>query len=135
VNGGQRPLRIRLSPSRSYLGGNEGSLGEAATDQLANDGLPEGGLESSGAQVAPVFLVPEGLTFYDVPAADPDGRGAWPSSLRAATTKATPTSAPRPSDRQEPTYTTPPPSSSLWAAKPRAGSRPPPAPLRKADTP
>src|SRR5215213_4140766 len=47
-------------PSRSYLGGDEGSLGEAATDQLANECLPEGGLESSGAQVAPIFLIPEG---------------------------------------------------------------------------
>jgi hypothetical protein len=62
--------------SRSYLGGDEGSLGEAASDQLANEGLPEDGLESSGAQEAPVFLAPEGLTFYDVPATDPDGRGA-----------------------------------------------------------
>jgi len=59
----QRPLTNTtntLPPSRSYLGGDEGSLGEAATDQLANECLPEGGLESSGAQVAPIFLVPEG---------------------------------------------------------------------------
>jgi hypothetical protein len=75
----QRPLTNTTNtppPSRSYLGGDEGSLGEAATVQLANEGLPEGGLESSGAQEAPVFLVPEGLTFYDVPDTDPDGRGA-----------------------------------------------------------
>jgi hypothetical protein len=49
-------------------GGVEGSLGEAASDQLANEGLPEDGLASSGAQEAPVFVAPEGLTFYDVPA-------------------------------------------------------------------
>ena len=55
-----------------------------------------------------------------------------PSSL-TATTRATP-SAPWPSDGQEPTYTTPPPATSSWAAKTRAGSRSPPAALRKADT-
>jgi hypothetical protein len=43
-------------------------------------------------------------------------------------------SAPWPSDRQEPTYTMPPPATSSWAAKTRSGSRPPPAPLCKADT-
>src|SRR5215217_2905448 len=43
-------------------------------------------------------------------------------------------SAPWPSDRQEPTYTMPPPATSSWAAKTRTGSRPPPAPLCKADT-
>src|SRR5215208_1131116 len=36
--------------------------------------------------------------------------------------------------RQEPTYTTAPPATSSWAAKTRSGSRPPPAPLCKADT-
>jgi hypothetical protein len=55
-----------------------------------------------------------------------------PSYATAATTKAT-RCAPWPSDRQEPIYTTPPATSS-WAAKTRAGSRPPPASFRKADT-
>jgi hypothetical protein len=62
--------------SRSYLGGDEESLGETASDPLENEGLPEDGLESSSAQEAPVFLAPEDLTFYDVPATDLDGRGA-----------------------------------------------------------
>jgi hypothetical protein len=55
-----------------------------------------------------------------------------PSYATAATTKAT-RCAPWPSDRQDPIYTTP-PATSLWAAKTRAGSRPPPASFRKADT-
>ena len=55
-----------------------------------------------------------------------------PSYATAATTKAT-RCAPWPSDRQDPIYTTPPATSS-WAAKTRAGSRPPPASFRKADT-
>ena len=67
-------------------------------------------------------------SFYDVPATDPEGCGY----ATAATTKAT-RCAPWPSDRQEPIYTTPPATSS-WAAKTRAGSRPPPASFRKADT-
>jgi hypothetical protein len=38
------------APLRYYLGGDEGSFGEAALDQPSNEGLPEGGLESSGAR-------------------------------------------------------------------------------------
>jgi hypothetical protein len=56
------------------MGDDEGSFGEAASDQLANEGLPEAGLESSGAQEAPVLFAQECMTFYDTPATDPDSR-------------------------------------------------------------
>lgn len=37
------------------------------------ENLPEGEIEAEGAQRAPVLLETEGLSFYDVPAVDPDG--------------------------------------------------------------
>ena len=50
-----------------------GQFGESVEYVLRLEGLPEGEIETEGAQRAPVFLDTEGLSFYDVPAIDPDG--------------------------------------------------------------
>ncbi len=52
---------------------SEDMFAGTVTKDLADD-IPEGELEADGAQRAPVLLETEGLTFYDVPAVDPDGR-------------------------------------------------------------
>ncbi len=52
---------------------SEGMFAQTVTNGLDRDIL-EGEIEAEGAQRAPVMLEMEGLSFYDVPAVDPDGR-------------------------------------------------------------
>ncbi len=67
-------LYDHASPAlRAYLGDDEATFGEAAEEGLEAEGLPEGGIDASGAQQASVLFAPEGLSFYDVPATDPEG--------------------------------------------------------------
>lgn len=52
---------------------SEDRFGQTVRNVLEGE-IPEGGIEAEGAQRAPVMFETEGLTFYDVPAVDPDGR-------------------------------------------------------------
>lgn len=53
-----------------------------ATERLTNENLPEGSLETEGAQPLPVPFVPPAVMCYDVPATDPNGREPTAGKLR-----------------------------------------------------
>ena len=46
---------------------------DAALSQLADEGLPEGSIQTEGVQELPVPLMPTSVAFYDVPTTDPEG--------------------------------------------------------------
>ena len=69
-------LELHAAPSleAELLASPEEGFDSAAYSRLDDENLPEGNLQTEGVQLLPVPLVPAGLSFYDVPATDPEGR-------------------------------------------------------------